>query len=78
MEVKARRICDNFFVLDFSNFCSKYFKIYTFIKCKVKNCEYQKYSNLLRNFLARNNKCEQEKKKFFSSHYELQSNVFVI
>ena len=79
MEVKARRIRDNFFVLlDFSNFSLKYIKIYTFFKCKVKNCEYQKYSNLLRNFLVRSNKCEQEKKKFFSSHCELQSNFFVI
>lgn len=40
MEVKAKRICDNFFVLlNFSNFCVK---IHEKVKCKEENCEYQR------------------------------------
>ena len=63
MEVKAKRISENLFVLlSFSNFCVN---IHDKIKCNEEKCEYKKYSNLSKKFLAQNDKCEQEKKNFF-------------
>ena len=74
MEVKAKRISDSFFsLLDFSNFCAN---IHYKVNCDEENCEYQVYWELLRNFLARNDKCELEKKNFFS-HSELYRDVFL-
>ena len=65
MEVKAKRISENLFVLlGFSNFCVN---IHDKIKCKEEKCEYEKYSDLSKKFLAQNDKCEQEKKDFFFS-----------
>ena len=72
MEVKVKRIFENLFVpLDFSNFCVN---IHANIECNEEKCEYQKYSNLLKTFLALNNKCEQKKKEVFS-HCELYKEI---
>lgn len=61
MEVKAKRMSDFFFfflcvdLLGFSDLC---INIHDKINYKEEACEYQKYSNLLRNILAGNDKCE--------------------
>lgn len=62
MEAKSRRIASNFLkLLDFSNFCSN---IHNKTICDVDTCEYEKLATGLKNFLVRNDKCEQQKMVF--------------
>ena len=49
----------------FLNFCSNiHDKIFNVSKCE-EGCEFQKYSDLLKMFLSRHDKCKQEKNKLF-------------